>query len=189
MAWNLVVPVSSTQLAFGWLLERDGDGRGFRVFGTLLGPETTGPIYRQVPALRCRSCWWLGFVCFGSRAWPRPRTLTRPPVLGGVVVLVVGVTGLLFGNCIVDASILQGQRVMCCRPLGWWFFCVLCLRKQLFENPRHPLGVGGSLDQMLLWNDLFVVKFSRAHGGCLGIRSRRRTWESAISLEESITGR
>ncbi len=36
---------------------------------------------------------------------------------------------------------------------------------------------------------MFVVKFLRAHGGCLGIGSRRRTWESAISLEESITGR
>ena len=107
------------------------------------------------------------------------------------VCVVVGVTGLLFGNCIVDASILQGQRVIGLPALwGGWLFCVLCLRKQLFENPQHPFeGVGGSLDQMLLWNDLFVVKFSRAHGGCLGIRSRRRTWESAISLEESITGR
>ena len=36
---------------------------------------------------------------------------------------------------------------------------------------------------------MFVVKFLRAHGGCLGIGSRRRTWESAISLVESITGR
>ncbi len=94
------------------------------------------------------------------------------------VCVVVGVTGLLFGNCIVDASILQGQHHWCC----------VCESNYL-RIPGILWGVGGSLDQMLLWNDLFVVKFSRAHGGCLGIRSRRRTWESAISLEESITGR
>jgi hypothetical protein len=41
----------------------------------------------------------------------------------------------------------------------------------------------GFLDMFLI----FVVKFLRAHGGCLGIRSRRRTWESAISLGELIT--
>ncbi len=38
----------------GVVLERVGNGRGFRVYGTLLGPETTGPIDRYVPALRCR---------------------------------------------------------------------------------------------------------------------------------------
>ena len=38
------------------------------------------------------------------------------------------------------------------------------------------------------WEDV-VCKFLRAHGGCLGIGSRRRTWESAISLVELITER
>ena len=28
------------------------------------------------------------------------------------------------------------------------------------------------------------VKFLRAHGGCLGVRGRRRTWPAAISLGE-----
>ena len=34
---------------------------------------------------------------------------------------------------------------------------------------------------------VFVVKLVRAFGGCLGIRSRRRTWEPAISLGELVT--
>jgi hypothetical protein len=33
-------------------------------------------------------------------------------------------------------------------------------------------GFHGSLEKFFL---IFVVKFLRAHGGCLGIRSRRRT--------------
>ena len=31
---------------------------------------------------------------------------------------------------------------------------------------------------------VFVVKFLSAQGGCLGTRSRRRTWQPAISLGE-----
>lgn len=42
---------------------------------------------------------------------------------------------------------------------------------------RAPVGVRdsfcGSLECFLFL--IFVVKFLRAHGGCLGIRSRRRT--------------
>ena len=34
---------------------------------------------------------------------------------------------------------------------------------------------------------IFVAKLVRAHGGCLGIRSRGRTWEAAISLGELST--
>lgn len=73
-----------------------------RVHGTLLGPETTGPIFLVTG-------FWLVvgglvLVCFGSRAWPRPRK---------TVFVVVGVTGLLFDNCIVDASILQGRWMPC----------------------------------------------------------------------------
>ena len=44
-----------------------------------------------------------GFVVLVlSRAWPK----STGAHLLGCVVLVVGVMGLLFGNCIVDASIL-----------------------------------------------------------------------------------
>ena len=65
-------------------------------------------------------------------------------------------TGLLFGNCIVDASILQ-------------FFC---RSSDFFRDPGAAalVVVPGFFDHALL--GLFVVKFSRAHGGCLGIRSR-----------------
>ena len=66
-----------------------------------------------------------------------------------------------------------------------------CKAISLMEDPVRTVrgaGVVFSICRMPLL-DLFVVKFSRAHGGCLGIRSRRRTWESAISLVESITGR
>jgi hypothetical protein len=34
----------------------------------------------------------------------------------------------------------------------------------------------------------FVVKLLRAHGGCLGRRRRRRTWQAAISLGEPQAG-
>ena len=34
---------------------------------------------------------------------------------------------------------------------------------------------------------IFVVKLLRAYGGCLGTRSRRRTWEAAIGLGELST--
>jgi hypothetical protein len=34
---------------------------------------------------------------------------------------------------------------------------------------------------------IFVVKLSRANGGCLGTRSRGRTWEAAIGLGELST--
>jgi len=33
----------------------------------------------------------------------------------------------------------------------------------------------------------FMIKRQRAHGGCLGARSRRRTWAAAISPGEELT--
>jgi hypothetical protein len=33
----------------------------------------------------------------------------------------------------------------------------------------------------------FTIKRLRAHGGCLGARSRRRTWAAAISPGEELT--
>ena len=82
------------------------------------------------------------------------------------------VVGLLFENYIVNASIF--------------------IRSNFLENELNlergaagfclsfgGVGAGGvsfhgSLDKVFF--DLFVVvKFLRAHGGCLGIRSRRRT--------------
>lgn len=42
MAWNLVVPCF--EYALLWWCWKDGGMYGVRVYGTLLGPETTGPI-------------------------------------------------------------------------------------------------------------------------------------------------
>jgi hypothetical protein len=36
--------------------------------------------------------------------------------------------------------------------------------------------------------ELITVKIRRAHGGCLGIRSRRRAWTTAISHGEALNG-
>jgi len=33
-----------------------------------------------------------------------------------------------------------------------------------------------------------TVKLERAHGGCLGVERRRRTWTAAISPGEPLTG-
>jgi len=33
----------------------------------------------------------------------------------------------------------------------------------------------------------FMIKRIRAHGGCLGAESRRRTWAAAISAGEVLT--
>src|SRR5690606_41805555 len=52
----------------------------------------------------------------------------------------------LFENCTVDASI-------------------------FVKIKTHPLGCGSWFSAVLL-----LLKFLRAQGGCLGTRSRRRTW-------------
>lgn len=108
----------------------------------------------------------------------------------------------------MDASILQGE---CMRV------CLFCMYKQFIEAHTGCLILGtvvlgvvvvgvGFLDRIFAHVELAAVfpvllifcgggvggvvcKFLRAHGGCLGIGSRRRTWESAISLVELITGR
>ena len=36
-------------------------------------------------------------------------------------------------------------------------------------------------------SEFFTIKRIRAHGGCLGAKSRRRTWAAAISLGEVLT--
>ena len=73
--------------------------------------------------------------------------------------------GLLFENYIVDASILYKKQ----------FPRLMNLDLAALLMPFGVLGCG-----WLLWFSremflIFVVKFLRAHGGCLGIRSRRRT--------------
>ena len=74
-------------------------GRGWCgvVFGALLGPEATGPFCSNA-----ESIFWC-FFCSCSRHF---RSLFTVPFLCvGVVVVGVWLTGLLFENYIVDASI------------------------------------------------------------------------------------
>jgi len=66
------------------------------VFGTLLGPEATGP----------RAFWLVGLFVSGFPAMTPPRMLAS---FLGVVCGVCGV-GLLFENYIVDASILYKKQ-------------------------------------------------------------------------------
>lgn len=80
---------------WGFVLERCGWGMRGLVFGTLLGPEATGPGGFCFPGLVC--FWFPG--CTGHARWP----------LLGVVCGVCG-TGLLFENYIVDASIFYKKQ-------------------------------------------------------------------------------
>ena len=72
----------------------------------------------------------------------------------------------MFENYIVDASILYKKQFPRYMNLDLvrvlWPFLGVVVRGAVFVV----------LSKMFL---IFVVKFLRAHGGCLGIRSRRRT--------------
>jgi hypothetical protein len=100
----------------------------------------------------CRAhCWVLRSPATGWwGAWYGPvlgsRT-ARSPVGGGVGGSGGGRGRWLFENCTVDASI-------------------------FVKIKTHPLGCGSWFSAVLL----FLLKFLRAQGGCLGTRSRRRTW-------------
>jgi hypothetical protein len=126
--------------------------------GTLLGPGTTGPAPSR-----------------GSRLWPGPCVagLSGPvvwfrPPRGAVGFDPRGVVawwcGLLFGNCIVDASILFFCRHLP-PPGGVW------RRRECSHLLIPPPGIAGWVGAHLrAWP--CVAKFFRAHGGCLGNRSR-----------------
>jgi hypothetical protein len=90
-AWFSSAP--STDPSSGGVLERCGGGQRGLVFGTLLGPETTGP--GLVPGT-CVS----GFLAAPS---------AHVSALAGCVCGVCG-TGLLFENYIVDASIFYKKQ-------------------------------------------------------------------------------
>ena len=123
------------------------------VFGALLGPEATGPATMSCRARSGAPFLWgvLGFLVFLSlpSAWCSS--------FWGVLCGVWGL-GLLFENYIVDASILRHAPV----------FGRVCVDSNFFEGPWPFVG-RGSLELSFL---ICVVKFLRAHGGCLGIRSR-----------------
>ena len=86
----------STDPFFEGVLERWGTGAGGLVFGTLLGPEATGPGMR-VP----------GF-CLFLVSWLHRSCMYRP-FLWGCLCGVCGL-GLLFENYIVDASIFYKKQ-------------------------------------------------------------------------------
>ena len=96
-------PVPSTDsLVFSEavVLERCPGGMGGFVFGTLLGPEATGPGFPRL------WLWCPGLVFLVSRLH---RSCTGGFPLGGRVCGVCG-TGLLFENYIVDASIFYKKQ-------------------------------------------------------------------------------
>ena len=77
-----------------------GCGLGGLVFGTLLGPEATGPVRALFLRGLCR-------VCLFLVSWLHRSCMFRPC---GVVVCGVCGTGLLFENYIVDASIFYKKQ-------------------------------------------------------------------------------
>lgn len=106
----------SGSLRVGWW-KRAGPVVGV-VRGALLGPETTGPVPSSggggVVSGFPASCRW---------SWS-PREGQRPPVCG--------MCGLLFENCIVDASILRtgaaaDRDIPCAVAFGWWSGCAGCV--------------------------------------------------------------
>ena len=58
-------------------------------------------------------------------------------------------------------------------------------------RPASRVGRAGArahLENSIVANDeFFTIKRLRAHGGCLGAKSRRRTWAAAISPGEVLT--
>lgn len=64
-----------------------------------------------------------------------------------------------------------GRRVWWGR--GRWLFENCTVDASIFVKIKtHPSGCGSWFSAVLL----FLLKFLRAQGGCLGTRSRRRTW-------------
>jgi hypothetical protein len=95
----LVLVLSSTDaLVVSW--NGGAGGLGGLVFGTLLGPEATGPWFMAVPCLFGVWLWGVVFVCFWF------------PGCTGHARCVCGVCGLglLFENYIVDASIFYKKQ-------------------------------------------------------------------------------
>ena len=62
-----------------------------------------------------------------------------------------------------------------------------------FERPALPAFQLGANGRVHLENSIaattvfFMIKRLRAHGGCLGARSRRRTWAAAKSPGKELT--
>lgn len=101
-----------------WVLERVGWLLVRLSFGTLLGPEATGAGFLVGDGSHfCVACSWVGGLVVGVSGFPGHCCL-RPLWGCGW-----GVTGLLFENCIVDASILL---ILCSHMTVVAFWVVVC---------------------------------------------------------------
>jgi hypothetical protein len=56
-----------------------------------------------------------------------------------------------------------------------------------FERPSTGRFCAHLENSIAATRVFFLIKRTRAHGGCLGAKSRRRTWAAAISPEEVLT--
>ncbi len=88
----------------GWWWWNGGSRVVGVVHGALLGPEATGPVpLSRVASVPGRWGWWWLFLVPGA-PWGWWAGVSRSPPA-------CGVCGLLFENCIVDASILRTGAV------------------------------------------------------------------------------
>jgi len=103
------LPSTDAVVPFGGLVSWNGAGMGAGgfVFGTLLGPEATGPCMRVGRFLEEGAACRCGRVCLFLVSWLHRSHGCAP--LCGVVCGVCGM-GLLFENYIVDASIFYKKQ-------------------------------------------------------------------------------
>jgi hypothetical protein len=94
----------------------------------------------------------------------------------------------------------RGARPVRLDQLRWWALCA-ALRARTLERPitrshrdhRHTWRQAGRVGRPAILENSrasasnLYGKQSRAHDGCLGTESRRRTWEAAISPGEELT--
>ena len=108
---------------------------------------------------------------------------TGPRIL--MVSAAAGATGYrpYVENYTVDASILEIHRKVCFTNDDQDRSAALL---EACELRTTIIGQSPSFG-MAIDSNSCVINFLRADGGCLGIWSRRRTYESAISLGELIT--
>lgn len=98
----LVLSTDSCSLGCGFW-KGAGDVAGGFVFGTLLGPEATGPWRRFPGGFPLWGSWW------GVVVWDLCFSFLAAPIMRVCVCGVCGM-GLLFENYIVDASIFYKKQ-------------------------------------------------------------------------------
>ena len=84
-------------------------------------------------------------------------------------------TGSLRRSCVASLLSFQGPRAEDLRAQLRWSL----------KTAQRPNGYSRRLARSRA-EAVLTVKILRAHGGCLGTRSRRRTWTAAISRGEAL---